>query len=134
MLLSNVISKIAELEKQVQLLASAVNRTQLATTEQVQPTVPVVSTQTPRSYLTGLTGLGAATQSSTWSPSPQQFRGPDVSPQNVDSSFPSMPNALDSISPSNFRQNGLLRARAAVPRSLETLQLSSNQIDDLFQM
>ena len=126
-------SKIAELEKQVQLLASAVNRSQPANTPQTQPAVPTPAPQTPRFYSNNLLGPNTNSQSIIWQGSREPERRLELSSTNVVSSFPPMLDA-DSINQFNFQQNDLLRPRAVVPRSLETLQLSTGQIDDLFQM
>lgn len=132
--LTGLFSKIAELEKQVQLLASAVNRSQPANTPQNQPAISIPAPQTPRFYSDNLIGPNIDSQSSTWQGSREPERRPELSTTNVVSSFPPMLDALDSINQFNFQQNDLLRPRAVVPRSLETLQLSTGQIDDLFQV
>jgi hypothetical protein len=135
-LLSCLASKIAELEKQVQLLASAVNtRGQAASNLQNYPSHPVLSNdiQSTGGVHNDLAGPIPEIQSNTWQRPPQPQRQTDHSLPNVASVLPSIRGTPTIDTALDFSENSLVRPSATMPRTIETLQLSAIQIDDLFQ-
>jgi hypothetical protein len=120
--------KIAELEKQVQLLASVVNTRGQSTTI---PTPPCPAT----SFGTQITGDFAAALSD---PASNGWQGPRDPPNERNHSLATFPTALSPVlthtTPITSPEHIIVRPPAIMPRTIETLQLSPNQIDSLFQM
>jgi hypothetical protein len=136
LLLSCLVSKIAELEKQVQLLASAVNtRGQAASNLQNYPSHTVLSNdiQSTGGAHDNLAGPIPGIQSIAWQRPLQPQRPTDRSVPNVASVLPSIPDPPTIDNALDFSENSLVRPLATMSRTIETLQLSTIQIDDLFQ-
>jgi hypothetical protein len=118
-LLKCLISKIAELEKQVQLLASVVNtrgqRTSILT--------PFPATSLGN-QLSGEFGNG-------W----QAPRDPQVERDHLLANVPAAVSSTQaSQTPHTSPEHTLVRPSAIMPRMIETVQLSSGQIGTLFQL
>lgn len=127
-LLKCLISKIAELEKQVQLLASVVNTR--------GPTTSIPTSSFPAtSFGNHLSGQLAERGSDLISNGLQASQDSQVKNAHFLANVPAAVSAtLTSQSSLSSPEQNLVRPPAIMPRRIEVLQLGADQIDTLFQL
>jgi hypothetical protein len=127
-LLKCLISKIAELEKQVQLLASVVNTSGQLTS------IPTPSLPSAR-FGNQLSQNSAESRPNLAGNSWQVTRDTQVQSDHFLANVPAaVSSTLASQTPHASPEHTLVRPPATMPRMIETLQLSADQIDTLFQL